>query len=109
MPASRDFIFGSWRAVPVLGVTQSLSWGTIVYTPVLIVPLIAAEHGWSMSFAMGGFSIALLAAGLVAPFVGRSIDKFGGQVTMTIGSLIAALGLVLIGYANHPLAYYGVW
>jgi MFS family permease len=109
MPASRDFIFGPWRAVPVLGVTQILSWGTIFYTPVLIVPLIAAEHGWSMSFAMGGFSIALLAAGLVAPFVGRSIDKFGGQVTMTIGSLIAALGLVLIGYANHPLAYYAVW
>ena len=57
MPALRDFIDGPWRAVPVLGVTQILSWGTIFYTPVLIVPLIAAEHGWSMSFAMGGFSV----------------------------------------------------
>ena len=64
MPAPRDFIDGPWRAVPVLGVTQILSWGTIFYTPVLIVPLIAAERGWSMSFAMGGFSVGLLAAGL---------------------------------------------
>ena len=78
MTASRDFIQGPWRAVPVLGVTQILSWGTIFYTPVLIVPLIAAERGWSMSFAMGGFSVALLVAGLIAPFVGRSIDRFGG-------------------------------
>src|SRR5471032_2215031 len=109
MTALRDFIHGPWRAVPVLGITQILSWGTIFYTPVLIVPLIAAEHGWSMSFAMGGFSIALLAAGLVAPYVGRSIDRFGGQVTMTAGSLIGALGLVLIGHANHPIAYYAVW
>ena len=109
MTALREFFFGPWRAVPVLGVTQILSWGTIFYTPVLIVPLIAAEHSWSISFAMGGFSVALLAAGLVAPYVGRSIDRLGGQVTMTVGSLIGALGLVLIGYANHPIAYYAVW
>jgi len=109
MTAPREFIYGPWRAVPVLGVTQILSWGSIFYTPVLIVPLIAAEHGWSMAFAMGGFSVALLVAGLVAPYVGRSIDRFGGHVTMTFGSLIGAFGLVLIGRADNPYAYYAVW
>src|SRR5262245_59163464 len=105
----RDIIFGPWRAVPVLGVTQILSWGTIFYTPVLIVPLIAADRGWSISFAMGGFSIGLLVAGLVAPYVGRTIDRFGGHVVMTIGSLIGALGLFLIVYAKSEFAYYAVW
>ncbi|MGH6665819.1 MAG: MFS transporter [Pseudolabrys sp.] len=109
MPAFRDFIDGPWRAVPVLGVTQILSWGTIFYTPVLIVPLIAAERGWSMSFAMGGFSAGLLAAGLSAPYVGRSIDRFGGHVVMTVGSLIGALGLVLIGHAADRVSYLAVW
>ncbi|MGH6682815.1 MAG: MFS transporter [Pseudolabrys sp.] len=109
MPALRDFIDGPWRAVPVLGVTQILSWGTIFYTPVLIVPLIAAERGWSMSFAMGGFSVGLLAAGLCAPTVGRSIDRFGGHVVMAIGSLIGAAGLVLIGYATDRAGYLAVW
>jgi len=109
MPAPRDFVFGPWRAVPVLGVTQILSWGTIFYTPVLIVPLIAAERGWSMSFAMGGFSVGLLAAGLSAPFVGRSIDRFGGHMVMTVGSLIGALGLALIGHAGDRVSYVAVW
>jgi MFS family permease len=109
MPALRDFIDGPWRAVPVLGVTQILSWGTIFYTPVLIVPLIAAERGWSMSFAMGGFSVGLLAAGLSAPYVGRSIDRFGGHVVMTAGSLIGALGLVLIGLTVGRVSYLAVW
>jgi MFS family permease len=109
MPAFRDFIDGPWRAVPVLGVTQILSWGTIFYTPVLIVPLIAAERHWSMSFAMGGFSVGLLAAGLSAPLVGRSIDRFGGHVVMTIGSLIGALGLALITLASGRAAYLAVW
>ena len=109
MPAFRDFIVGPWRAVPVLGATQILSWGTIFYTPVLIVPLIAAERGWSMSFAMGGFSAGLLAAGLSAPYVGRSIDRFGGHIVMTLGSLIGALGLVLIGHAADRVSYLAVW
>ncbi len=109
MTALRDFFTGPWRAVPVLGITQILSWGTIFYTPVLIVPLIAAERGWSISFAMGGFSVGLLAAGLISPYVGRSIDRFGGHVVMTIGSLIGALGLVLIAHAVDRIAYLGVW
>lgn len=109
MIVPRDFIDGPWRAVPVLGVTQIMSWGTIFYTPVLIVPLIAAERGWSISFAMGGFSFGLLVAGLVAPYVGRSIDRLGGHVVMTVGSLIGGLGLFLIVFAVHPIAYYAVW
>jgi MFS family permease len=109
MNLPRDFIAGPWRAIPVLGVTQILSWGTIFYTPVLIVPLIAADRGWSMAFAMGGFSVGLLVAGLVSPYVGRSIDRYGGHVVMTIGSLICALGLFLIVHAVNRVAYYGVW
>ena len=105
----RSFLAGPWRAVPVLGVTQILAWGAIFYTPVLIVPLIAADRGWSIAFAMGGFSLALLTAGLAAPLVGASIDRLGGHVTMTFGSLAGALGLALIVNANHPAAYYAVW
>lgn len=109
MPSFRDFTVGRWRAVPVLGVTQILAWGAIFYTPVLIVPLIAAERGWSIAFGMGGFSVGLLTGGLAAPFVGRSIDRYGGHVTMTAGSLIGALGLVALVHAAHPLLYLAAW
>ncbi len=109
MTALRDFIDGPWRAVPVLGVTQILSWGSIFYTPVLILPLVAQERGWSISFVMGGFSVGLLVAGLTAPYVGRAVDRFGGHVVMTIGSLIGALGLFLIVHAGSQSAYLAVW
>ena len=109
MIAARDFIHGPWRAVPVLGVTQILSWGTIFYTPVLMVPLIVADRGWSIAFGMGGFSVGLLTAGLSAPYVGRAIDRFGGHVVMTVGSLIGALGLFLIAQTASRPAYVAVW
>ena len=109
MPTFRDVIAGPWRAVLVLGVTQILAWGAIFYPPVLTVPLIAAERGWSMSFAMGGFSLALLTAGMVSPRVGLLIDRHGGHRVMPVGALLAALGLVLVAYVDHPIAYLGVW
>jgi predicted MFS family arabinose efflux permease len=88
MPAPREFVFGPWRAVSVLGITEILSWGALFYPPVLTVPLIAADHGWSKSFAMGGFSVGLLVGGLVSRYVGALIDRFGGHVVMPVGSLI---------------------
>jgi MFS family permease len=109
MSSVRDVIHGAWRAVPVLGVTQIVAWGTIFYSPVLTVPLIAAERGWSLSFAMGGFSLCLLVAGLASPFVGSMIDRFGGHVVMTAGSLIGALGLLALVYAEQRPAYLAVW
>jgi MFS family permease len=109
MSPARNFLFGPWRAVLVLGVTQIISWGAIYYTPVLIVPLIAKERGWSIAFAMGGFSVGLFAAGLASPYVGRTIDRIGGHVVMGIGSLIGAAGLFLITLASHPIVYLAVW
>ena len=109
MPSPSDLIRGPWRGVLVLGVTQIVAWGTIFYSPVLTVPLIAAERGWSLAFSMGGFSLGLLTAGVAAPHVGKAIDRYGGHVVMTAGSLVGALGLVALTYAAHPVAYLAVW
>ncbi len=109
MPAFCEVIAGPWRAVLVLGVTQILAWGTIFYTPVLLVPLIAADRGWSLTFTMSGFSLALLVAGLVSPRVGLLIDRYGGHRVMPFGSLLGALGLALLASAAHPVTYLMVW
>jgi MFS family permease len=105
----RGFFLGPWRAVAVLSVTQILAWGAIYYTPVLMVPLIAAERGWSLAVTMGGYSLGIFAAGLAARYVGAFIDRFGGHRVMPVGSLLGALGLVGLTYADHVGAYFAVW
>jgi hypothetical protein len=109
MASFSDAMRGPWRAVWVLGITQIIAWGAIFYSPVLLVPQIAAERGWSLSFSMGGFSLALLVAGLVAPFVGRSIDRHGGHVVMAIGGLVSAVGLLGLAGASERVSYLAVW
>jgi hypothetical protein len=109
MPTPREFIFGPWRAVTVLGVTQILAWGALFYPPVLTVPLIAADHGWSKAFAMGGFSLGLFVGGLVSRYVGALIDAVGGHLVMPFGSLIGAAGLAGLVVAQNSFLYFAVW
>jgi MFS family permease len=100
---------GPWRAVAVLGITQILAWGTMFYTPVLMLPRLAADRGFTTTFAMAGFSAGLLVAGFVARYIGILIDRYGGHCVMPAGSLLGALGLVGLTYAADPLAYLAVW
>src|SRR5262249_59304547 len=104
MPALRDVSAGPGRAGLVLGITQILAWGTIFYPPVLTVPLIADARGWSMSFAMGGFSLALLTAGLVSPRIGRLIGRHRGHWGMPLWSLLSAPGLLPLVSSPPPPA-----
>jgi MFS family permease len=104
-----DFVFGPWRAVSVLAVTQILAWGTIYYPVAITAPLIATDHGWTKAYAMAGFSTALLVSGLASRHVGTLIDRYGGHRVMSAGSLIGAIGLLCLAHANAPSVYFATW
>src|SRR5215470_17344454 len=72
-------------------------------------PDLAVDRGWSTTFVMGGFSLALLAAGLVSPLMGRLIDRHGGHRIMPVGSLLAALGLLALAHVEQRISYLAVW
>src|SRR5258707_12286721 len=105
MPPLPDIIAGPWRAVLVLGVTEILAWGAIFYPPVLTVPLIAHERGWSMAFAMGGFSLALLTAGVGSPPVGSMTDPPGGAPLLPPRPPLCGLGPPLFLHPDPPPAF----
>jgi len=75
----RALVFGPGRAVSVLSFTEILAWGILIYPPVLIMPHLVADHGWSLAFGMAGFSIGLMTSGMLSPTVGHLIDRHGWQ------------------------------
>jgi MFS family permease len=104
-----DLVFGPGRAVIVLAFTQILTWGILIYPPVLTMPHVVAAHGWSLTFGMAGFSLGLIVSGLLSPVVGGLIDRHGGNVVMASGALAGALGLALLSIADHPITYLACW
>jgi MFS family permease len=105
----RDLVFGPGRAVAVLSLTEILAWGILIYPPVLIMPHLAADHGWSLAFGMAGFSIGLVTSGILSPTVCGLIDRHGGNIVMSLGALVGALGLALLTVAEQRPAYLACW
>src|SRR5258707_5295131 len=96
----RDLLFGPGRAVSVLSFTEILAWGILIYPPVLIMPHLVADHGWSLAFGMAGFSIGLMTSGMLLPTVGHLIDCRGGNIVMSAVALAAGLWLLLLPIAD---------
>jgi MFS family permease len=105
----RGLVFGPGRAVSVLSLTEILAWGILIYPPVLVMPHLVADHGWSLAFGMAGFSIGLMTSGMLSPTVGHLIDRHGGNIVMSLGALAGALGLALLTVADQRPAYLACW
>ncbi len=80
----------------LLGVAQTLAWGSTYYLPAVLAPVVVADLGAEPFLVYGAFSVAMLIAGLAAPAVGRRIQKLGGRPVLVASSLVLSAGLVLL-------------
>ncbi len=98
-----------WGTVAALGVTQITAWGSIYYVFSLLMEQLQTDLHASKTAVVGAFSVALLVSGLLAPFVGRSIDRYGGRTLMATGSVVAGLSLIALGQVTTIAQLYFVW
>lgn len=92
-------------AVLALGITQIIGYGTLYYSFSMLAADMAEDFGRSAEWIFGAFSVALLAGGLTAPWLGSLIDRFGAGAVMTIGSGAAAAALVACALAPNPASF----
>jgi MFS family permease len=98
-----------WPLLIGLGIAQIISWGTVYYSFALLMQPLQRELGARQSVIVGAYSLALLVSGLVAPWIGRTIDRRGGRVVMTAGSLAAAVLFALLARVESLVALYLIW
>jgi len=91
----------SLAAVTGLGVTQIISYGTLYYSFSILAPAMGQEFSQSREWLFAAFSGTLLIGGLISPWSGRWADRFGAGRVMTLGSLAAALSLLLCAFSPN--------
>jgi hypothetical protein len=96
-------------AVIALGITQITAWGTSYYALGVLAGPISQDTGWSRGFVFLGFTVALLAMGLVSSHVGRAIDRHGARAVMTLGTVLVSAGLYSLAHVRGQAAYLAVW
>jgi MFS family permease len=95
--------------VIALGVTQIFAWGSTFYLlGVLAIP-VANDTDWALDWVIGGVSIGLLIAGLIAPSVGRAIGDWGGGLVLATGAALLGTGLLFLAVAQNLPWYLFAW
>ena len=95
--------------VAMLGCLQILAWGSSFYLLPPLAGAIVDDTGWPYDRVMAGLAIGLFAAGLVSPRIGRLIGRHGGRRVLAGGTLLVALGLVIVGTATSLPVYLAGW
>jgi len=92
-------------AIVGLGLTQNIGYGTLYYSFSILAPSMARDFSVSNEWIFGALSVALLAGGFLAPWLGRLIDRYGAGRVMTVGSVLAATALVACSISPNAVAF----
>ncbi len=92
-----------------IGLTQIYAWASTYFLPSTLVKPVSEELGMSSITAIGGFSLALLAGGLLAPAIGRWIERAGGRKPLTFGSVLVSAGLLTLAASQGVVVWYLGW
>lgn len=68
------------------------------------------EHfGWSRATTSAAISLQRTESGMVSPFVGYFIDRFGPRKVMLAGILVTGFGFILLGRINSLWQFYAAF
>jgi MFS family permease len=95
--------------IAALGVTQILAWGSSYYLPAVLAAPIARDTGWPPTWVVGGLSLGLLVAALIAPRVGRAIEHHGGRPVLALSAVAIGIGQAGLSMAPNLIIYIVSW
>ena len=80
--------------------------GTIFYGFTAFIEPLANEFGWSYTQISLAASLRGLEMGLLAPFVGMLVDRFGSRKLILSGILVLGFGTILLAYTQSLAMLY---
>lgn len=92
-----------------LVLTRLIGWGTTFYSPSVLVQALDRELKLNAEVVFGGITILLVTGALVAPAIGRILDREGTRRSMCVGAIICALGFVALAMVQGPISYLASW
>ena len=101
--------FARGTVVWTLATAELVSWGTLYYSFSLFVLPMQQELGWSKAELNGALSLGLLIVGMSGLPVGSWIDRHGGRLLMTLGSLGGAALLLAWSRIESLASFYLLW
>lgn len=100
---------GEGRAVWTLALTQALGYACFFYIFAALLIYWQRETALSDGVIAAGPLLATVVSALVAPGVGRAVDRGRAVVMMAAGPVIGAAALVLLALAQGEMVWFAAW
>lgn len=97
------------RAVWLLALGQTLIYAGVYYAFPALLPDLTAGTGWSVAELALGPTVGFLVMALLTPFSGAWVDRGWGGEMLGFAPVVAALGLLALGFAGSPLVWVLIW
>lgn len=107
--AGQRLFFPGWMVVALCFLSLNFSVGIVFAAFGPLVKSIAAEYDASRALASGVLSGASLVMGLLAPSVGKALQKFSARNLMVGGCSLVSLGFVLAAFAPNIYVLYAIY
>lgn len=102
-------IYYGWYIVLACFTVALYVGGTVWYGFTAFFEPLSNEFGWSYTQISLAASLRGLEVGLLAPFVGYLVDRFGSRNLLFVGFLFLGLGLILLGFTQSLAMFYGAF
>ncbi len=104
----RKVFYGWYIVAASVGLNFYLSIVFFQGFQVFFLPILH-EFGWSRALTSGAFSLRQLESGLLAPFIGFLVDKWGPRSVILAGVLLGAAGMIMMGFINSLWTFYAAF
>lgn len=96
--------FATWLVVGLCFLALAVAFSARA-TLGLVMPVWTQELGWSRSFISGAAATALLVMASIAPVAGRSVDRRGVRVTLTVGLALLGGGCLVVSASSNAFVF----
>ncbi len=105
-PANSARIFYGWRMVAVAFFVDFIAVGFFFYSYGVFFKSIAEEFGNSRLGISIGITVTFAVGALLAPFIGRALDRYPLKNVICCGALSMGVGFTLLGFVQNATQMY---
>jgi MFS family permease len=92
-----------------LGFTQIVGWGTTFLMPAVLGRHMGESLGLASEVVFAGITVMFGVGALLAPQVGRLIDRTGARTIMASGSALYAVSIAALAFSQGLVSYLLCW
>ncbi|REE97330.1 MFS transporter [Thermomonospora umbrina] len=100
---------GGWPIVAALAISQTVGYGVLYYAFAVVLPAMRRDLNTGTAQITVALTLGLLVSAVAAVPVGRRLDAHGGRALMTVGSVLATVGVAAWASVQNLWQLYAVF